>query len=723
MFDINSLNYSQKQAVAADFGPVLVVAGAGTGKTRVLTSRIIYLMKEKKLSPSSILALTFTNKAANEMKKRITEEGFHSLEWMGTYSSIGLRILKEEIYLLNRSDNFTILDEEDQLSLVKEIYKEKMPSKVFSAKKMAHYISSLKCEGYKDISSVSHDKFRALGMYDQETIRLVKDFFPLYQKRLLESNNVDFDDLIVLTLEIFNNNDTVVEKWRNRFSYILVDEFQDTNRMQFEILMHLINPKENNVFAVGDPDQTIYTWRGAYANIFNDYLSHFKNCKKFILDMNYRSSQKILDASNKLIKNNLGRIDKQLVSNKIEGSNVLVYAARSTDDESNFIAKEIKERNKVYQYGQMAILYRSNHLSRGIETALINHNIPYVVYGGVKFYQRKEIKDIIAYLKCLVNDEELSYKRIINIPKRNIGISTIDTVSKFASQNDISFVNALYLTDEKQFNLTWKPSKVKVFIDDLHKIKSSIKGMSVSKSIETILAIIKYEEYLKSINDDFQQRWENILELINYVKNLEAEDSKLTIKSYLHKIALYTTATEQENTKNSVSLMTIHAAKGLEFSIVFVIGINEGILPSKGAIENNDVSEERRIAYVAMTRAQDILYMTHTTGVFSHVIQENLKPSRFLKESHGDHVEEVQNKSITLSDLQQGWYDSNAQISVENNYNDETPDISIGDTIVHTDFGDGLVIAANDNLIEVMFKAPIGRKTINSKHKSVKRKI
>ncbi|MDR2829339.1 MAG: UvrD-helicase domain-containing protein, partial [Mycoplasmataceae bacterium] len=541
MFDINSLNEKQKNAVSCGFGPVMVIAGAGTGKTRVLTSRIIFLLQNNLVKTDEILSLTFTNKAANEMKKRILDSGFHYLKWMGTYSSICLRILKEEIIWLNRSVNFTVMDEEDQLMLVREICKvNSFNTKIVTPQKIQRAISFLKSNMYLDADVISYDKFRTAGLYSSEEINLVKNVFKIYQKKLLENNLVDFDDLLTLTLKIFNENKEVVHKWQSRFKYILVDEFQDTNEVQFKILMHLVDPALNNVYIVGDPDQTIYTWRGAYANIFRDFLTHFVGTKKFILDTNYRSSQKILDASNKLIRNNKERIDKQLVSNKGAGNNVFIYNADSQEAESNFVANEITKLHGKYEYKDMAILYRANHLSRSIEMNLINHNIPYVVYGGTKFYQRKEIKDILAYLKILVNDDELSYKRIINIPKRNIGNTTVDAISIFANENGISFVNALFLTDAQQFNIPWNVRKIIPFIQEIESIKQMTANLSVTDTIKKIIEVTKYEDYLRALSDDFEQRLENISELLHSIQQFEEEVPGLTVDMYLEKISLYT---------------------------------------------------------------------------------------------------------------------------------------------------------------------------------------
>ncbi|MDR2829176.1 MAG: UvrD-helicase domain-containing protein [Mycoplasmataceae bacterium] len=715
MFDINSLNEKQKNAVSCGFGPVMVIAGAGTGKTRVLTSRIIFLLQNNLVTSDEILSLTFTNKAANEMKKRILDSGFHYLKWMGTYSSICLRILKEEITWLNRSVNFTVMDEEDQLTLIREICKvNSFNTKIVTPQKIQRAISFLKSNMYLDVEGISYDKFRTAGLYSSEEINLVKNVFKIYQKKLLENNLVDFDDLLTLTLKIFDENKEVVHKWQSRFKYILVDEFQDTNEVQFKILMHLVDPALNNVYIVGDPDQTIYTWRGAYANIFRDFLTHFVGTKKFILDTNYRSSQKILDASNKLIRNNKERIDKQLVSNKGAGNNVFIYNADSQEAESNFIANEIIKLHSKYEYKDIAILYRANHLSRSIEMNLINRNIPYVVYGGTKFYQRKEIKDILAYLKILVNDDELSYKRIINIPKRNIGNTTVDAISIFANENGISFVNALFLTDAQQFNIPWNVRKIIPFIQEIESIKQMTTNLSVTETIKKIIEVTKYEDYLRALSDDFEQRLENISELLHSIQQFEAEVPELTIDKYLEKISLYTTSNEEKPSKDTVSLMTVHASKGLEFKVVFVISVNEGILPSKNATTYGQIEEERRIAYVAMTRAEEYLYITIPDG-FNPVVGQQLTPSRFIKEIKGNYIQEIFDEKRS-SNFSQTFF------KTESNYNEVDPEIFSGDTIVHTIFGEGIVIGKNGDLIEVIFKNPHGIKTLNSKHKNVTKK-
>ncbi|MDR2821755.1 MAG: UvrD-helicase domain-containing protein [Mycoplasmataceae bacterium] len=715
MFDINSLNDKQKAAVSCSFGPIMVIAGAGTGKTRVLTSRIIYLLQNNLVLPDEILSLTFTNKAANEMKRRIIDSGFQYLKWMGTYSSVCLRILKEEIQYLNRSVNFTVMDEEDQLVLIREICKvNSFNTKIVTPQKIQHIISFFKSNMYLDISSVSYDKLRAAGLYSSEEINLVRNVFRIYQAKLLENNLVDFDDLLTLTLKIFDENPEVAKKWQSHFRYILVDEFQDTNEVQFKILLHLVDPLINNIYIVGDPDQTIYTWRGAYPNIFKDFLKHFDGTQKFILDTNYRSSQKILDASNKLIRNNKERIDKQLVSNKGAGNHVFLYNADTQEAESNFVANEIIKLHQNYAYKDIAVLYRANHLSRSIEMNLINHNIPYVVYGGTKFYQRKEIKDILAYLKILVNDDELSYKRIINVPKRNIGTTTVDAISVFANENNISFVNALYLTDNQQFDITWNINKTTPFLQEIEFIKQTTANLSVVDTIKKIIETTKYEDYLRALGDDFEQRLENIKELLHSIEQFNNEDPKLTIDSYLEKISLYTTSTEEKPSKDTVSLMTIHASKGLEFKVVFVISVNEGILPSKNAMTFGQVEEERRIAYVAMTRAEECLYVIVPDG-YNPVIGQQLMPSRFIKEISGSHIKEVFDKKNISNPLKTFF-------KVEDNYNKAVPEIFPGDTIVHTIFGEGIVIGKNGDTIEVIFKSPHGTKVLNSRHKNITKK-
>jgi DNA helicase-2/ATP-dependent DNA helicase PcrA len=543
---------------------------------------------------------------------------------------------------------------------------------------------------------------------------------------MVQNNLLDYDDLLILTHKLLTQEASVRTKWQERFKYILVDEFQDTNKMQFDILSLLVNPNTNNVFAVGDPDQTIYTWRGAYPYIFKDYLSKFNNIKQFILNYNYRSTKKILHVSNNVISNNVNRIPKTLSTPNDDGEKVYVYEGKSADDESNYIVSQIKKivNSGLYSYKEIAILYRQNSLSNNIERHLIDNGIPYYVYGGTRFFQRKEIKDILAYLKLLYDDEdEISIKRVINIPKRGIGMYTIETITKYAQYNNISFGKAIKLSLDLSQDLPWKVNGIVNFFNLIKQMRSETNELSLEDKTKKIIDIIDYNEYLKNLGEDYNERTENVNELINSIALYSTENPENTIKDFIQDISLYTESNANDNSKkDTVSLMTIHVAKGSEYKVVFVIGVNEGIFPSTFNFSTASLEEERRVFYVAMTRAKERLYLTCSGGI-SPINKEYLSPSRFLKELGSAHVINDSNSSSRITNNDFDWFDSAKPISYADNYEEKKEEIFVGDQIVHSLFGTGVVVDKNNNFLEVIFKHPYGKKTIISNHKAILRKL
>lgn len=716
MLDLSNLNENQKKAVTIGNGPVIVVAGAGTGKTRVLTTRIAYLIENNLFNPDSILAITFTNKAANEMKERVNVLVKNTrLSWIGTYHSICLRILKEDIEHLNRSRNFGIIDDEDQMSLIKEIYKQfKVTKEICSTIKPKKALQLIEIIKFGNIDINNFAQLSALMktayIYVPEEIKAIRLIFTEYQRKLITNNLLDFNDLLIYTNKLLSANKEIRNKWQNRFSYILVDEFQDTNEIQFNILRMLINPKHKNIFVVGDPDQSIYKWRGAYEWIFKDFREQFPEAKLVILDTNYRSTKNILNGSNKLISNNFDRIKKNLITNNEQGQLINYFYGDNQRDEGEFVSKKIIELVKNgAKYSDIAILYRSNYLSRFCEDALMINNVPYKIFGGIRFYQRKEIKDLIAYLKLMIGQDEISLKRIINVPTRGIGETTISKIDNYSAKTGLCFFDCLNLQ-----NQDWNWKQCNKFYQTIIDLRKEIKDKPVSEVLNKIIELTNYDEYLKSL--DLEDKRENINELINSIKIMECS-KELTIESYLDEISLYTDTSEQNNLKeNFVSLMTVHVAKGLEFPIVFLVGFSNNIFPPA---KSTDYQEERRIAYVAMTRARQQLYITCSDG---YTFSGATGPSMFLKEIGYENMIKIEQEFKSISSADLDWYDSKKQNNdFSNMYEQKNINFVIGDVISHTTFGQGVVTNVEKDYLTVAFKAPYGIKTLMKNHKSIKR--
>lgn len=718
MLNLKELNQNQLNAVTTSYGPTIVVAGAGTGKTKVLTTRIAYLIEHEHFNPSTILAITFTNKAANEMKYRVNKLiSDKSLFWIGTYHSICLRILKEDIDKINRRNDFGVIDDEDQMSLIREIYRvNEITKNICSTIKIKKAIQLIETIKFQRINindfNIGTNFLKQFCMYSIDEYKAIKIIFNEYQRKLLLNNLLDFNDLLLLTEELLQTKKEIKNKWQNKFKYILVDEFQDTNETQFNILKMLIDPLHNNIFAVGDPDQSIYKWRGAYEWIFKDFKKAYPNGKLIILDTNYRSTKNILIGSNSLIRNNYGRIEKSLNTNNDKGEKIKYFYAESQSDEGLFVAKKILELvKKGYKYSDIGILYRSNFLSRLCEDQLMNNSIPYKIFGGIKFYQRKEIKDLLAYLKVMIGEDELSLKRIINVPTRGIGERTVQKIEEYSEKNNISFFDCLSLTE----NVDWNAKSTNKFKETILKLREEIKNLSPSKSLIKIIESIGYREYLKTL--DLEERNENIDELINAVILYEKEHEDATISNYLQEISLYTDTSEQKITNDDVvSLMTVHVAKGSEYKIVFLIGFSNGIFPPS---KSTDFQEERRIAYVALTRAKELLFITCSDG-FSYS-GGTMGPSLFLKEIGENNLEKIKQEYKSISNADLSWYNSKKTNNYEENYEIKDITFNIGDVVSHTLFGSGVVIDIQGDILTIAFKAPYGVKSIIKNHKSIKR--
>ena len=609
---LNGLNPEQQNAVKATDGPLLLMAGAGSGKTRVLTHRIAYLIVEKRVNPYNILAITFTNKAAREMRERIGKMMGGAAEeiWISTFHSMCVRILRRDIDRMGFNRNFTILDTGDQQSVVKGILKDKnLDPKKYDPRAILGAISSAKNE------LIDPEEYaKTAGGYFEQT---VSDVYTEYQKRLRKNQALDFDDLIMMTIQLFQRVPEVLEYYQRKFQYIHVDEYQDTNRAQYMLVKFLAN-RFKNLCVVGDSDQSIYRWRGAdIANILS-FEKDYPDAKVILLEQNYRSTKRILLAANKVIENNVTRKAKNLWTENPEGNKLVYYRADSEQGEAQFVAGKIKEltREGKYKLSDVAILYRTNAQSRVMEEVLLKSNIEYSIVGGTKFYDRKEIKDMLAYLRLIANnDDDISLQRIINVPKRGIGSSSVDKMADFAAMHDISIFEAL--NSVELLGLSPKITKgAREFRDLIKNYTQMQEFLSVTELVEEILDKSGYREMLKAEKSiEAQSRLENLDELLSVTKNFEEASEDKSLVAFLTDLALVAdidSLDEDGEKTDSITLMTLHSAKGLEFPVVFLIGLEEGVFPhSRSLMEEVEMEEERRLAYVGITRAEQTLFLTN----------------------------------------------------------------------------------------------------------------
>lgn len=607
---IEKLNKEQAEAVLHTEGPVLILAGAGSGKTRVLTYRIAYLIEEKSVYPSNILAITFTNKAAREMKDRVQKLiGNVDNMWISTFHSACVRILRKNVESLrDYKKNFVIYDSKDQESLVKECLKElNLNEKNFPFRAVSAEISKA-----KDML-MTPDKYYDRNMHDIKKRKLA-EIYKLYQKKLQKNNALDFDDILYKTVELLELNPDILQYYQNKFRYIMIDEYQDTNFCQYT-LVRMLAKQHRNLCVVGDDDQSIYSWRGAdIGNILN-FEKDFPGAKVVKLEQNYRSTQVILDAANSVIKNNFARKNKHLWTENGEGRSIIFHNAMDEWGEANFILDEVErlvsEENR--ELGDFAILYRTNAQSRVLEEACMSHGIPYKIVGGFKFYDRKEVKDIIAYLRVIQNpDEDLSLKRIINIPKRGIGNTTLDAIIRHAAASGDSIFGALLEID----SIDGVSTKAKKGIKDFVRIMTELMGMAetedVSKLLKAALDRTGYmEELKKDMDEEAQTRYENVGELLSATMEFEEKNENANLQNFLEQMALMSDIDTVEEGKSALIMMTLHSAKGLEYPFVFISGMEEGVFPSQRSyFEEKQMEEERRLMYVGITRAEERLYLT-----------------------------------------------------------------------------------------------------------------
>ncbi|MCR5421321.1 MAG: UvrD-helicase domain-containing protein [Lachnospiraceae bacterium] len=632
---IDMLNDKQREAVLCTEGPLLILAGAGSGKTRVITNRIAYLIEECNVNPYNIMAITFTNKAAGEMRQRVDEMVGYGSEsiWVATFHATCVRILRRFIDRIGYDNNFTIYDTDDQKTVMKGICKRLMiDTKQMPERAFLTAISHAKDE----LMTPSDLMLEAAGDFGMTQVAKV---YAEYEKELKKSNALDFDDLLIKTVELFKAWSDILETYQDRFKYIMVDEYQDTNTVQFE-LIKLLADKHKNICVVGDDDQSIYRFRGANIRNILDFEKVYKDARVIKLEQNYRSTQIILDAANAVISNNAGRKEKALWTDKAEGVKIRFKQCSTAYEEAEYIAGTIMKEKKeaLYDYKEQAVLYRTNAQARVLEEQLILNGIPYDVVGGVNFYSRKEIKDILAYLKTIDNArDDVAVKRIINVPRRGIGSTTINKVQEYANEKGITFYEALKCADDISV-LGRSAAKLKPFVDMIQVFRSKQEYLSLEELAKDILDTTAYIENLDAENEeDLSQRKENIDELINKIVAYEEEkdEDEISLSGFLEEVALVADIDSVNDDNNKVLLMTLHSAKGLEFPHVFLSGMEEGLFPGYMSITSDDpteMEEERRLCYVGITRAMDVLTITCARQRMVRGETQYSAPSRFVNE-------------------------------------------------------------------------------------------
>ena len=729
----NKLNEKQLEAVTTSFPHVRVIAGAGSGKTRVLTYRIAFLISEMHVEPWKILAITFTNKVANEMRKRVVDmipESQHDLT-IKTFHSFAANFLRREINVLGFPSGFTILDEEDQKKLVQDIAVKRgfrKSDKIVG--KTINYIGSNKLrERYPDDINIIKPAFED----EKECLEIYRRYEEEKDKML----SLDFDDLLLKTNYILENYPMIRSKWQDRIDDILIDEFQDTNDIEYKLVKYLKKPS-TSLYVVGDPDQTIYTWRGANQNIILELEKQFPDMETIILNRNYRSTSKILDSANKLIAYNKMRVKKDLYTKNSGGEDVVVHSSPSSQSEADYVAREVVKLKQVNNvpYKDIAILYRSSYVTMEFEHSLVAKNIPYRIYGGQKFYQRREIKDVLAYFHLIVNvKDDISFLRIMNVPRRGIGDTTINVLKEEASAANLSLYE--YVRDIEVDN-TVAPKKAinalktMIMVVDTAREDINKKEEVFSKILEDMIITLGYQDYLLKDQDDGEERIENVKALFQDLRHYLKANPESSFDEYLQNIALIS-AQDELIDGDYVTLMTVHTAKGLEYPVVFVVRFNNGVFPHiRSALESGykGLEEERRLAYVAMTRAKERLYLTLASD-FSYVLGGALTPSQFIKES-GNQVISTSDyspfrsnnprkapKVYTFDDGPNLDFTNETQVRQDFSQLNESSiadDWKVGDIVIHKTLGTGTVIELEgDGIIKVNFENH-GIKSIMGNH-------
>ncbi len=694
--ELNKLNDKQKEAVLYNDGPLLILAGAGSGKTRVLTTKVAYLIENMNVSPYEILAITFTNKAAKEMKDRL-DLMIGSISkniQVSTFHSFGLRLLRDNCDVLGYDRNFVIMDSDDSLTVVKKILKEfDYDPKIYNPRGIRNKISSCKNEL---IMPRDYEKY-AVSEYEKAVLKV----YEKYEEKLRRNNSVDFDDLLILPIRLFRENKSILEKYQERFRYVLIDEYQDTNEAQY-ILTKLISSKYRNITCVGDDSQSIYSFRGAnYKNILN-FEKDYSDAKTILLEQNYRSTQNILNAANDVIKNNKARKEKNLWTANPLGEKIKYYRAYNERDEAQYVIRKIKELSvRDINYQDIAILYRTNAQSRILEEEMLKENIPYRVIGSFYFYSRKEIKDLIAYLRLIHNPKDnVSLLRVINTPKRGIGLKTIDTLTEKADREGISIYEAI------------DSGKELAFKEIIEKLRSISNDLTLTELIDKVLDSSGLKAELEAEKTlDSEIRLENLEEFKSITKSFEEREGLISLEDFLLEISLISDVEEYKDDDNRVSLMTIHSVKGLEFDYVFVVGLEEGIFPHINSLmENSELEEERRLCYVAITRAKKELHFVNTKRRTLFGKEQVNPPSRFISEVNSDLIE---------SNVVEKEYKEDTKIDKNEMFRDEDVNYEVGDYVYHETFGAGKVVEVTNTLVSVAFKHPFGIRKLMKNHKKL----
>ncbi|MDO3660364.1 DNA helicase PcrA [Bacillus sp. C28GYM-DRY-1] len=721
---LSGLNPVQQEAVKTTDGPLLLMAGAGSGKTRVLTHRIAYLMAEKHVAPWNILAITFTNKAAREMKERVESilgPGADDI-WISTFHSMCVRILRRDIDRIGINRNFSILDTADQLSVIKGILKERnLDPKKFDPRSILGTISSAKNE----LTEPEEFSKVAGGYYDQ----VVSDVYTDYQKKLLKNQSLDFDDLIMTTIKLFDRVPEVLEFYQRKFQYIHVDEYQDTNRAQYMLVKQLAE-RFQNLCVVGDSDQSIYRWRGADITNILSFEKDYPNASVILLEQNYRSTKRILRAANEVIKNNSNRKPKNLWTENDEGIKISYYRGDNEFGEGQFVAGKIHQLHSSgkRKLSDIAILYRTNAQSRVIEETLLKAGLNYNIVGGTKFYDRKEIKDILAYLRLVSNpDDDISFTRIVNVPKRGVGATSLEKIASYAAMNGLSFFQAI-----QQVDFIGVSAKAANALDSFRQMIENLTNMqdylSITELTEEILDKTEYREMLKAEKSiEAQSRLENIDEFLSVTKNFEQKSEDKTLVAFLTDLALIADIDqldqkeEESGGKDAITLMTLHAAKGLEFPVVFLMGLEEGVFPhSRSLMEEAEMEEERRLAYVGITRAEQELYLTNAKmrTLFGRT---NMNPeSRFIAEIPDDLLENLNEKKETRAPSARKMQPRRGPVSRPVSYasktGGDTLNWAVGDKAGHKKWGTGTVVSVKGEgegtELDIAFPSPVGVKRL-----------
>ncbi len=690
---LDNLNDNQLAAVKHLDGPCLVIAGAGSGKTKVLTTRIAYLM-DQGINSYNILAITFTNKAAREMRQRLDVLQPNHQAFVGTFHSLGVRIIKENYQTLGLESNFTILDSDDVTTIIRKLLKDKgYNPKEYSPSYIKNRISFIKNEMLND-SEI--DQF-----FTTPPEIVAKNIYYAYLEKLRINNSVDFDDLLRLPVELFTYHKDILQKYQERYKYILIDEYQDTNEVQYR-LSKLLASKYKNVFVVGDSNQAIYAFRGSnYKNILN-FERDYHNAEVITLNQNYRSTEIILNAANSVIKNNKERKDVELFSNLGKGVKIKYTRAYDEKHEIKQVIEKIKQlQQEGFSYSDIGILYRTNGQVRVVEEQLLKENIPYKVVGSYYFYARKEIKDLISYLRLILNHhDEVSLRRVINVPKRGIGASTLNKIELLAAENNISMFDAISKGKELDF---------KNLILDLTK---ESENLSLTELIDLILEKSGLKKELESDPSlESELRLENLMEFKSITASFEERTGSVNLEDFLEEISLIADISEHKESNDEVTLMTIHSAKGLEFEVVFLIGMEENIFPHANSLmEENGLEEERRLCYVGITRAKKRLFISNAKRRMLYGKDSMNPPSRFIKEIDSG-----------LLDVETPAMEEKLKINVSSMYTDKVSVYKPGDIVMHTIYGRGVVIEVKDTILSIAFAKNYGIKKLMKNHKSLRK--